>query len=109
MTKNNYKDYAKIFKALSDDTRLKIVEMISCEEMCACDILDFFHISQSTLSYHMKILSESNIVNSRKDGSWVKYKLNKDMISQIKYIFEELTVGNDSCICSNVKNKNCNN
>ena len=46
-------DYALLFKALSDETRLKIVEMLSCGEMCACDILESFAISPPPLSYHM--------------------------------------------------------
>lgn len=110
MKSNEYKDYATIFKALSDETRLKIVEMISCEEMCACDILDFFQISQSTLSYHMKILTECNVVKSRKDGPWVKYVLNKDEINKITGVLEELTIDNDSCICNSdvYNNYNCN-
>ncbi|MBP8965086.1 MAG: winged helix-turn-helix transcriptional regulator, partial [Flexilinea sp.] len=44
-----YSEYAPIFKALSDETRLKIVDMLSCGEMCACDILTEFNISQPTL------------------------------------------------------------
>ena len=55
----SYKEFATIFKALSDETRLRIVDMLSCREMSACDILSNFTLSQSTLSYHMKILVKS--------------------------------------------------
>ena len=51
----NYRTYSAIFKALSDETRLRIVDMLSCSELSACDILQSFTLSQSTLSYHMKI------------------------------------------------------
>ena len=67
-------EYALMFKALSDETRLKIVEMLSCGEMCACDILESFSITQPTLSYHLKTLIDSGIINSRKDGSWIRYR-----------------------------------
>ena len=51
-------DYAPVFKALGDTTRLKIIEMLSCGELCACDFLECFEITQPTLSYHMKILTD---------------------------------------------------
>ncbi len=109
MKSNEYKDYVTIFKALSDETRLKIVEIVSCKEMCACDILDFFQISQSTLSYHMKILTESNLVSSRKEGSWVRYSINSKLISQIKTFWNNITIEQDDCICRTSINKNkCN-
>ena len=60
----SYTEYVPAIKALSDETRLMIIEMLSCGEMCACDILEEFSISQSTLSYHMKILTESELVNA---------------------------------------------
>ena len=50
----SYERLATIFKALSDETRLHIIDMLSCNELCACDILASFNLSQSTLSYHMK-------------------------------------------------------
>ncbi|MDD7074089.1 MAG: ArsR family transcriptional regulator, partial [Dialister sp.] len=47
----SYKEFALIFKALSDETRLRVIDMLSCREMSACDILSNFTLSQSTLSY----------------------------------------------------------
>ena len=60
----SHADYVPAIKALSDETRLRIIDMLSCGEMCACEILKQFSISQSTLSYHMKILTESGLVNA---------------------------------------------
>lgn len=71
-----YKDYASFMKALADETRVKIFFMLSQGELCACDILDEFNITQPTLSYHMKILNDSGLVNSRRDGIWMKYTIN---------------------------------
>lgn len=73
----NYSNLALYMKALSDETRVKILEMISHNELCACNILEEFHITQPTLSYHMKILCDSGLVNSRKDGVWTKYSINE--------------------------------
>lgn len=92
-----------IFKALADETRLKIVEMLSCGELCACDILDSFQITQPTLSYHMKILTESGLVHSRKDGSWIRYTNNEDAINSIKEFWNLITTDSESCICKNIR------
>lgn len=75
----NYINYTLIFKALGDETRLKIVSILSEQELCACEILTSFNITQPTLSYHMKLLVDSGLVSSVKDGSWIKYKLNNEI------------------------------
>jgi ArsR family transcriptional regulator, arsenate/arsenite/antimonite-responsive transcriptional repressor len=90
---------ALVFKAVADETRLKIVEMLSCGEMCACDILEFFHITQPTLSYHMKILTDCGIVTSRKEGSWVIYGNNTELIKEVKEFWNTITEPQDNCIC----------
>lgn len=72
----SYKEFATIFKALSDETRLRVIDMLSCKEMSACDILSNFTLSQSTLSYHMKILIEAGVVDARREGLWTKYSIN---------------------------------
>ena len=95
----NYADSALIFKALSDETRLKIIDMLSCDELCACDILEEFEITQPTLSYHMKILTESGLVNPRKDGAWTRYTLNLDLIQSLKSFLEMITSDKENCIC----------
>jgi ArsR family transcriptional regulator len=87
----NQNDYVSIFKALADETRLKIVEMLAHGEMCACNILESFAISQPTLSYHMKILTESGIVKYRKDGSWMRYSNNEEVINSIKEYWNQIT------------------
>lgn len=76
-------DKTPVIKALADDTRLKIVEILSGGELCACDILEKLDITQPTLSYHMKILSESGVVAARRTGAWMIYSLNKDCIRSL--------------------------
>lgn len=95
----SYAEYAPVFKALSDETRLKIIDMLSCGEMCACDILEAFSISQSTLSYHMKILSDSGLVNARRDGAWMRYTLNKERTDELLAFFTNITRDKEDCVC----------
>lgn len=74
-------EYALIFKALGDNTRLQIVLMLSGGEMCACKILERFEITQPTLSHHMKILCECGLVISRREGKWSHYSLSCETLS----------------------------
>jgi len=96
-------EYAPIFKALGDETRLKIIEILSCGEICACEILESFHITQPTLSYHMKILTDCGIVKSRKDGSWIRYSNNVVLVEAIKQFLDLITTEQDDCICKSAK------
>lgn len=101
----SYVDHVPAIKALSDETRLKIIDMLSCGQMCACDILEGLSISQSTLSYHMKILSESGIVNAVRDGTWMRYTLNKEKTDEIITFFSSITSDKEDCICKKYKKK----
>lgn len=77
------KDYerdSKIFKAFCDPNRLKILDILKSGEHCACKLLEILDVSQSTLSHHMKILTDSKIVNMRKDGKWSHYSLSREGI-----------------------------
>lgn len=103
--KHNYAEYVPVFKALADETRLKIIDILSCGEMCACDILDFFNFTQPTLSYHLKILTDCEIVNGRKDGSWMKYSLNISKIEAFEKFVKNISENTDDCICK--KSEKC--
>ncbi len=99
----NAKEYVNVFKALSDETRLRIIEMLSCGELCACDILESFQITQPTLSYHMRILIDSGLVKGRKEGTWIRYSNNEDMVDSLKVFWNQITKGDSTCICNNRK------
>jgi ArsR family transcriptional regulator len=92
----NYSNYALLLKALSDETRVQIVDMLSEGELCACKILEEFNITQPTLSYHMKILCKGGLVNSRKDGVWMKYSVNRDVLMLLRDFFDG--IGSRLCI-----------
>ena len=97
----SYEKEALVFKALSDNNRLKIIDMLSCScsEMCACHLLEKFDITQPTLSHHMKTLIDANIVNSRKQGSWNYYSINQEKIAQIIKFINNITTDNGNCSC----------
>ncbi len=66
---------AKIFKALCDPNRVAIVQLLQEGELCACHIGDQLGLAQSKLSYHMKILCESGLVESWSVGKWTHYQI----------------------------------
>ena len=69
---------AKVFKAFCDPKRLAVLEQLRGGEKCACVLLEKLDIGQSGLSYHMKILCESGIVDSRQEGKWTHYRLSEN-------------------------------
>jgi len=87
----DHKSNAKVFKAFSDENRLKILEMLRSGEKCACILLERMHITQPTLSHHMKILRDSGIVVSRKSGKWVHYSICCDVCSYAAELLRVLT------------------
>ena len=89
-----------ICKALSDSSRLQIIQMISGQEKCACDLLEEFDFSQPTLSHHMKILTECQLVIVRKQGKWNYYSLNCEALKEFKSFFEQLSCLKESSTCS---------
>lgn len=79
---------ANVFKAFCDEKRLAILELLQSGEKCACILIEEMGIGQSSLSYHMKILCESGVVDSRPDGKWTHYRLSE---TGSKYAIELLT------------------
>ena len=73
----NKQQTAKIFKALCDENRIEILLLLQDGEKCACNISEKLHLAQSKLSYHMKILCESGIVQSWYVGKWTHYQISE--------------------------------
>lgn len=105
--KLNYEENSKILKVLSDKKRLQIIDILSCGEQCACDILEHFDFTQPTLSHHMKVLMESDIVKVRKDGLWSYYSLNLIQCNKIIFLLTNLFNESDDCICLDMESKLC--
>ena len=89
-----YEDHAKVFKAFCDEKRLRILELLRGGEKCACKLLENLDIGQSALSYHMKILVESGIVESRQEGKWTHYKISEKGSAYAGTLLKELTTPN---------------
>src|SRR6266487_5709673 len=78
------------FDALSDETRVQIVEMLSHGERCVCDLMSSLDAAQSRLSFHLKTLKDAGLVTDRREGRWVYYTLNADTLEGIETLLESL-------------------
>jgi ArsR family transcriptional regulator len=99
-----YDENVRVFKALCDEKRLRILELLRGGEKCACVLLERLDIGQSGLSYHMKILVDSGIVESRQEGKWTHYRISADGSAAACELLKRLTTPNavlEKNICSN--------
>ncbi|WP_242863224.1 ArsR/SmtB family transcription factor [Caloranaerobacter ferrireducens] len=88
------KELVNIFKALSDENRLEIIKMISKNELCVCDICENFDLSQPTVSHHLKLLQQANLVNVTKKGKWNYYSLNTNILKDLITFLNDIVQGN---------------
>jgi len=72
------KKFIKVMKALSDPNRVKVLKMLQTRTLCVCEIQAALKIAQSTVSKHLKILEEADLVTFEKDGLWVNYMINSE-------------------------------
>ncbi|WP_422487112.1 ArsR/SmtB family transcription factor [Gudongella sp. DL1XJH-153] len=89
----------EVLKALADKNRLLILDMLSCGDMCACDIMEGLELTQPTISHHMKILVKSGVVEGKKAGKWVNYSINHDVVEDLSEYINYLTNQKEDCIC----------
>lgn len=73
-------DCVEFCKALADDTRQRILVMLTEEEKCVGDIVNAFNMSQPTISHHLNILKRFSLVTSRKEGKQVFYAINRNNV-----------------------------
>ena len=88
---NIYTQHVGLFKALADTNRLMIMEMLTRGELCACEILEKFNITQPTLSHHMKILCDCGLVNGRREGKWTHYSISAEGSEKAVQLLRQLT------------------
>lgn len=103
----DYEASAKILKVLSDPNRLKIIDILSCGERCICDLLEFFDLTQPTLSHHMKVLMDVGLVNMRKEGQWNYYSLDNVKSKDTIEIIEKTFYNTKDCICYEIEDIKC--
>ncbi|MGI5895238.1 MAG: ArsR/SmtB family transcription factor [Candidatus Merdivicinus sp.] len=84
------KKVATIFKALCDENRVRILEILSGGEKCACKLLEQLDVTQPTLSHHMKILCDSGLVVGRKDGKWTHYSISLEGMEAARQCLNDL-------------------
>lgn len=94
---------AKLFKAMADETRVKIIHILSCGELCACDLLDYFELTQPTMSHHLGILVEAGLINARVEGKWTHYGLNDDSFAFLDHFIKKLSRESDRCLCKKTR------
>ncbi len=107
----------KVFKALGDKNRLKIIKMLETKELCLCEIRCFLKLANSTVSKHLSILRDAGLIEDKKDGKWVNFKLaeppkdsfienilslikEKNEFDEIKIEMEKLNSIDRNIICS---------
>jgi ArsR family transcriptional regulator, arsenate/arsenite/antimonite-responsive transcriptional repressor len=83
-TSNRTERSIELFHALSDETRLEIVELLRGGERCVCELTDTLDAAQSRLSFHLRVLKDAGIVRDRKDGRWVHYELEPEAFEEIE-------------------------
>jgi len=86
-----YEERARVFKALCDERRQRILELLQDGEKCTCILTEELDMPQSSLSYHMKILCESGIVTGREDGKWTHYQISRQGSEKAIELLREIT------------------
>ncbi len=87
------KSISEAFKALGDPTRLEIVKLLVGKEMCVCDIINSFKVSQPTISHHLRVLKQAELVKDEKEGKWIYYSLNCETFAAIEKFFGPYRTG----------------
>jgi len=87
---------AKVFKAAADPTRLKILKLLTCGELCICDIMIALKRPQSSVSHNLSILEDAGLIKERKDGKWCHYRLSDGAAIEIMNLARLLNSKNRS-------------
>ena len=105
-----------VFKALSEETRLKMLKIMGMGEICVCDLVSVLNVSQPKISFHLNVLKEAGLIKDRKQGKWVHYSINDSdmfkrflMLSVLERISDETMKENLSKLKEilTVKNRCC--
>lgn len=90
---------ARWFRALADETRVQIVELLSHKERCVCELEQVLGIAQSRLSFHLKVLKEAGLLADRREGRWMYYNLQRDTLDQIAAYTKSVKPGKHAGSC----------
>lgn len=101
---------ARLFQALSDETRLRVIDMLASGEKCVCDLQDALGAAQSRLSFHLKVLREAGLANDRKQGRWNFYSLKPEVLDGMAAYLQERKPDPEtwsSCGCGDSQEGQC--
>lgn len=80
----------RLFRALGDETRLRLLRRLNGGEQCVCDLTDELEASQSRLSFHLKTLKDAGLVTDRREGRWVYYAINPEALTTLERVLRDL-------------------
>lgn len=89
-TRKSLEKAARLFHALSDETRLELLDRLQSGEQCVCELTDAIKAAQSRLSFHLKVLKDAGLILDRREGRWMYYSINRDAIGDLEEWVETL-------------------
>lgn len=84
------KEFLKLFKALSDSTRLRIMMLLMQRELCVCELMFILKMEQSRISHQLRILRDTDLVEDKRQGRWIVYGIPKDVRKNLTPLFKQL-------------------
>jgi ArsR family transcriptional regulator len=88
-TSLDFERTARVFHALSEPTRLRLVDLLRGGERCVCELTETMETGQSRLSFHLKALKDAGIVQDRREGRWVYYRLNQERVEEVAAVLTD--------------------
>ena len=84
--KTTYSIYLEMFKAMGDDIRLSIVEILSSQKLCACELQEILDrpLAQPSLSYHLKVLTDAGILTTAREGKWIRFAVDAERMKKLQ-------------------------
>ena len=95
------KHAAALFHALSDETRLELLDRLKSGERCVCELTDVMKAAQSRLSFHLKVLKDAGLILDRREGRWIYYSINLDAINELDEVVDTLKEASKSVSSGN--------
>ena len=86
----SFEETAEVYKALADKVRLHILALLTQEELCVCELVAIFDISQPGISQHLRKLKDAGLIKERKTAQWVYYSLNRETFPLLQEIVQSL-------------------
>jgi len=97
---------ARVFKALSDPNRIRIIKMLEVKELCVCEVREILALSTSTVSQHLSLLRDADLILDAKEGKWVNYRLNdkpEGQLVEAQLALLRNSFNDDDQVCSDRK------